>query len=150
MSDCIEFKGHKRKQDGRAIMGRSRNGHRRIFLAHRWAWAEAHDKDPWLVPNWVQIKHSCGNHGCINPDHLFTTANEREIAALPSTLEGRALTDPRANITSRSALEHVRHTTCSEGHLFREAEDDTPCIPCQIQRKRDLQYGIDKLVKAIG
>ena len=71
MSDCIRFKGHIRKQDGFELLARSRNGHKRIFMAHRWAWAEALDKDPWQIPAWLRITQSCDDHACVNPDHLI-------------------------------------------------------------------------------
>jgi len=152
LSDCIRFKGHIRKQDGYGIVGRSRNGHKRIFLAHRWVWALHHGKDPWQVPKWIQVSQSCGDHACVNPEHLTTEVGDAVIDTLPNVVN---LKDIRADVLltavavrqvsptssqykTKAAMSHALRTECAQGHAFREAPDDTPCLACQIDKKLDL------------
>lgn len=151
MSDCIRFKGHIRKSDGYGILSRSRNGHKRIFMAHRWVWSLANDYDPWNLPRWVTIKQTCENHWCINPDHLesdATAQTQGQLLGLTMSEIAPGIPDKNAGpILSGIALTpggmaHRAKTKCSEGHLFREAPDDTPCISCKVQKKQDIMYEV--------
>lgn len=41
--------------------------HRKIHLAHRWAWERENGK----IPEGLCVLHKCDTPGCVNPDHLF-------------------------------------------------------------------------------
>jgi hypothetical protein len=139
MSDCVPFTGHVRSDDY-GIVSRSRNGKARIFLAHRWVWAEAHGLDPWSVPSWVQIKHTCKINWCVNIDHLFTDVSDAIISTLPKA--GTVTTTPTRASQTPAALAQRAKTVCSEGHQFRTEPDDTACIGCKIQKKQDIRYEV--------
>lgn len=143
MSDCVRFKGHIRKQDGYGIVNRSRQGKSRIFMAHRWVWAEANGKDPWLVPHWVRIKQTCGDHACVNPEHLSAEGlNGIAMSQIPDA--GASTFQPeswRSKHRSAAALLQSEKTVCTEGHPFR-TDPGEGCIPCKIQRSQDVRYQI--------
>jgi hypothetical protein len=144
MSDCILFEGHVRG-DGYGIISRSRNGKTRIFMAHRWHWAKAHDKDPWSVPNWLRIKHSCEINSCINPEHLVTDTDQKTIDLLPAADPDSSfvLQKPGAKPAGTPGeLRIATKTTCSEGHAFRDAPEDTPCRSCRLNKKLLARYEV--------
>lgn len=149
MSDCIRFKGHIRKQDGYGIISRTKDGRQKIFMAHRWKWAEAHDKDPWTLPSWVRIKQTCGDHACVNPDHLLATTQDSTYFTLPDAGEGvewsKADVLMISAVDSPAAAAQRARQLCvpgDKGHAFRTEPDDTPCIACKVQKQRDITYGI--------
>lgn len=141
MSDCILFEGHVRA-DGYGIVSRSREGKPRIFMAHRWAWAEAAGKDPWEIPNWVRVKHTCEVNACVNPDHLFTEIDEATFNKLPdadpNAFGPKKVGRPPAK--SPGELRIQTTTECSEGHTFRDEPDDTTCRSCQANKMLLAKY----------
>lgn len=141
MSDCILFTGHVRA-DGYGIVSRSRDGKARIFMAHRWAWAEAAGKDPWSVPGWVRIKHTCETDHCINPDHLFTEIDQATFDKLPNAdADTFTRKQPgRAPAATPGELRMATKTTCSEGHTFRDEPDDTTCRSCKANKRLLATY----------
>jgi len=145
MSDCVRFKGHLRKQDGYGIVGRSRNGHQRIFMAHRWVWAEANDKDPWQIPRWVKITQSCHNKWCVNPEHLAANITALQQDALPGILDVSKPDVQAPALQSQEALAQSLKTECMLGHPFRTEPDDTPCTQCIFSKNMDKRFGINQV-----
>ena len=62
---CVEWP-HYRNPKG---YGQTKIGGRkgRAWLAHRWAWTQAHGP----IPSGMCVLHRCDNPSCVNVDHLF-------------------------------------------------------------------------------
>lgn len=86
-----------RKPDGYGIFGL--NGE--IFRAHRWMCEAAHGAPP--TPR-HEAAHSCGNHSCVNPQHLsWKTSAENKQDLLRHGRERRETGKPRRKITQAQA-----------------------------------------------
>lgn len=145
MSDCVPFTGHIRS-DGYGIIRRSRNSSSKIFMVHRWIWAEANGKDPYNLPSWVKVKHTCEINWCINPQHLTTDLDPEVLALLPAALPAtqKKNTGPvlTASALTSSALTQQAKTVCTEGHAFRTEPDDTKCGSCRVNKSLDKRYEV--------
>jgi len=120
-------------------------------MVHRWAWCIAHGKDPWNLPRWVLITQTCGNHACINPDHLIANIDDETLSQLidiqpvdPMAVLNRDKSARLPILTegekTKAALAHRKKTLCTEGHVFRDASPDTPCNSCKAQRMLSADY----------
>jgi hypothetical protein len=67
VGECLEFTGMRNKA-GYGFVPVMIAGKRFPILAHRLAWALAHNKEP--LPNRI-ICHRCNNPSCCNPEHLY-------------------------------------------------------------------------------
>lgn len=86
--DCLLWPFGKARGYGQVTAG---NGDKRILKAHRVMCGMAHGEPP--TPK-HEAAHSCGNHGCVNPNHLSwktRAENQAESVAM-----GRKYTGGRA------------------------------------------------------
>ncbi len=106
-------------------------GKGKSMLAHRWAWIYIAEK---TIPDGRVLSHTeeCGNHHCVNPDHMFV--NDPELAK-------RTGDSPIAA--------NAQATHCAEGHplsgdnLRLRGDDGNDghgrriCITCENRRQRE-------------
>lgn len=100
-------------------------GSGKSMLAHRWAWI--HMAKRQIPPGKVLSHHPhCGNHACVNVDHLFVNDPQRakRIGASPIARNAQA-------------------THCAQGHAFAgdnlrmRTDGRRICIVCQAKRRND-------------
>lgn len=114
-------------------------GKGKSLLAHRWAWLFLAEKK---IPDGKVLSHkeSCGNHACVNPEHMFVNDPEK------------------AKRTGASPIaQNAQATHCAEGHPFSgdnlrmRADGRRICITCdkrrqqehdERQRKRRIRKGL--------
>lgn len=150
MSDCILFEGFIRK-DGYGTVSRTRQGKTKLIMAHRMAWAEANGKDPFNLPGWVRVKHTCNISWCIQPDHLYTELSPEMLALLPAAIpeapvpvgltkaRNTSAAIPNSKL-SPGALRMQVTTECAQGHTFRDEPDDTSCRSCRANKMLLAKY----------
>lgn len=115
---CIEVDGW-HNEDGYAAVGHRKWGD----FAHRIIMILIHGP----IPEGFMVCHRCGNHGCVNPDHLYIGTmkdNARDTVAMGRHLE-------------------ANKTECVHGHPFTPdntrvtKEGKRQCVECQRERQRE-------------
>ena len=76
---CVEWSGG-RNQQGYGLL----QVNRRRYVAHRWAWEQAHGP----IPEGMHVLHRCDNPPCYNVDHLFLGTHQDNMTDM--TTKGRA------------------------------------------------------------
>lgn len=76
-------------EDGYGRLLRQRNGERRLFLAHRYAWLLSNGE----IPDGLCVLHTCDTPACVRPNHLFLGTQLDNIDDM--TAKGRARTTLR-------------------------------------------------------
>lgn len=87
MTPCVD---HGSKGDSFGYLRITRGG--KHYLAHRWAYAVAHDTSIASLDG-VVVRHSCDNARCINPDHLQLGSQADNVADMMRRGRHRALSN---------------------------------------------------------
>ena len=106
---------------------------KKVFLAHRVAWAVANGIDPWsLTPDQI-IRHTCDNPICVNPEHLL-------LGTQSDNMQDMVTRNRRAPYPNNNALKthcHKGHEFTNENTWYSSTRSLRKCKQCR--RERDLR-----------
>ena len=72
---------------GRTEKGYGQKGWKgKTWKAHRWVWTQ----EVGPIPDGLHVLHHCGNHECVNVDHLYLDTQARRAARITHCPRGHA------------------------------------------------------------
>lgn len=133
--ECMVWKGSK-DDSGYGVVSRGS----RYYRAHRVVIHMLRGS----IPDGFVVDHLCGQHACVNPDHLETITQRENV------LRGRS-----------PAAENAKKKTCKEGHEFERKKNGIRwCRTCtnrgtkarrqKLRERRPCQAKILKAAKTLG